>query len=453
MVDNKKKVVSGVVAATALTGAFVAPATAQAANNDAPNSNQQQTNKEESSANLATQKVNSTRKNLNNLQAEADKAINTATNLKNIAKKKLDVAQTSEKTAKKDWERNFDKATNNAQKADEALQQGKERKAARLRKKAEEFTAQAEENRQDYEAAKLQVSQKEDNLQKATENLLSVTTEQNRIVEAAQADYDKALMQQQRVIQGATNSRKDDNWGNWTKQHTIEDRLKDSEFLALIPQFQELVQEESLAIGAQEVEAKRLDANKLFLKHDHNMRVWFINEGAGYKNQLAYEATKGDNYQKGMIFDDVSCTTDCQLSNGKNAPLDIGDFVDLGLIEGGTQLNFLLKADGARGAKTSNGDIYSADESLNSDGLQHLMAFEVNAGGRDYLMMGFEDLRGGGDLDYNDAVFVVDFGKGNLTNNSNFAQAAKVPEASNIAAIFGVTGAGLMLRRRRRKKK
>ena len=49
-------------------------------------------------------------------------------------------------------------------------------------------------------------------------------------------------------------------------------------------------------------------------------------------------------------------------------------------------------------------------------------------------------------------MFVVDFGEGNLTNNPKFAQAAKVPEASNMAAILGVTGAGLMFRRRRRKK-
>ena len=74
------------------------------------------------------------------------------------------------------------------------------------------------------------------------------------------------------------------------------------------------------------------------------------------------------------------------------------------------------------------------------------MAFAVQAGGRDYLLMGFEDLRNGGDKDYNDAMFVVDFGEGNLTNE--IVQA--VPEASNLAAILGVTSAGLMLRRRRR---
>ena len=85
-----------------------------------------------------------------------------------------------------------------------------------------------------------------------------------------------------------------------------------------------------------------------------------------------------------------------KLLDEKNAPLEIGDFVDLGLIEGGTQLNFLLRADGANGTKTRNGDIYGAEASLNADGLQHLMAFAVQAGGRDYLMMGFEVLRYGG---------------------------------------------------------
>ena len=82
------------------------------------------------------------------------------------------------------------------------------------------------------------------------------------------------------------------------------------------------------------------------------------------------------------------------------------------------------------------------------------MAFAVEAGGRDYMMMGFEDLRNGGDKDYNDAMFIVDFGENNLTNTpTKFAQVTKVPEASNIAAILGVTGAGLMLSGVRRRKK
>ncbi len=452
MVDNKKKVVSGVVAAAGLTGAFVAPATAEAANTDAPNSIQE-TIKEASEAQKAAKaapgKVKAAKKSFENVKKSANGEINKAKNLKNQAQKELERAEKSVKSAKGTWERNVAKASEKAAQAEKSGKQGQ-------MKQAKIWKQRAEDSRQDYEEAKVKATRKQEALEQRESNLETVTAAQNSRIKTAEMSYKQAQAEQQQAIQMASSTKKAANgaWGNWDTEHTVEDYLTDdSGFQALIPEFQKLVQEEKLAIGAEEVAAKRLDANKLFLKHDHEMRVWFINEGAGYKNQLAYEATKGDDYEKGMIFDDVSCTTGCQLSNGKNAPLDIGDFVDLGLIEGGTQLNFLLKADGAS-KNTRNGDIYGADESLNGDGLQHLMAFEVNAGGREYLMMGFEDLRNGGDLDYNDAVFVVDFGEGNLTDGSTkFAQAAKVPEASNMAAIFGVTGAGLMLRRRRRKKK
>ncbi len=66
------------------------------------------------------------------------------------------------------------------------------------------------------------------------------------------------------------------------------------------------------------------------------------------------------------------------------------------------------------------------------------MAYSVG----DYLLLGFEDIIGGGDLDFNDAVFVVDFGKGNLTQ--------AVPEPGTMAALLGVTGAGVWMRRRKK---
>ena len=68
MVDNKKKVVSGVVAVTALTGAFVAPATAEAADNDAPNSIQetiQEATEAQKAAKAAPQKVKDAKNALN----------------------------------------------------------------------------------------------------------------------------------------------------------------------------------------------------------------------------------------------------------------------------------------------------------------------------------------------------------------------------------------------------
>ncbi|MEM9923338.1 MAG: DUF4114 domain-containing protein [Cyanobacteria bacterium P01_D01_bin.50] len=449
MVDSKK-VVKSVATATALTGAFVAPATAKAADNDAPNSIQetiQEASDAQKAVKDAPKKVQAAKKSFNNVKKEANREINKAKNLRKDAQKKA--TQEKAEAAKQNWNTTIITAQ---QKVEEAQ---RTRKGWNI-KQAENWKQKAETARQTYENKKSEAAQKQEILQEREILLEAVTQKQNSNIEAAEMAYQKAQAEQQEAIQTASKTKKaaDGAWGNWTKEHTVTDHLEDPDFNALIPQFQKLVQKERLAIGAQEVAAQRLDPTKLFLKHDHNVKVWFINEGAGYRNQLAYEATKGDNYDKGMIFNDIACKTGCQLSNGKNAPLDIGDFVDLGLIKGGTQLNFLLKADGAR-ANPANGDIYGADESLNRDGLQHLMAFDVEAGDRNYLLMGFEDLRNGGDLDYNDAVFVVDFGEGNLTDkpgNLKLAQAAKVPEASNMAAILGITSASLMLRRRRRQK-
>ncbi len=453
MVDNKNKVVSGVVAATALTGVFVAPATAQAADNDTSNSIQetiQEATETQQAAKTAPQKVQAAKKTFDQVNKNAKNKINSAKNLRNKAQSDYDKAVARVEGAEENWQTKVITAAQKSEKADSKPNNKK------LREKAQKAAEEAEEARKNHNNKKFEVDNKQNILEQRESNLLTVQTEQNAKVKAAQTAYQQAQAEQQQAIQTASTTKKaaDGAWGNWTKQHAVEDYLTDdSGFQALIPQFQKLVQKERLAIGAEEVSAQRLDPTKLFLKYDHEVQVTFINEGAGYRNQLAYEAMKGDDYEKGMIFDDIACTTGCQLSNGNSGVIDIGDFVNLGLIEGGTQLNFLLKADGAR-ANPANGDIYGADESLNRDGLQHLMAFEVNAGGREYLMMGFEDLRNGGDLDYNDAVFVVDFGEGNLTNTpTKFAQAAKVPEASNMAAILGVTGAGLMLRRRRRNKK
>jgi hypothetical protein len=226
-------------------------------------------------------------------------------------------------------------------------------------------------------------------------------------------------------------------WGNWTKTHTVQDKSTDkSGFQSIINEFQQFVQKERLEL--KDVGAKKLDPAKLFLQHDHNVRVWFINEGAGYRNQLAYEATKKTEYDKGMIFSDVSCTFGCELGNGSSGVLDIGDYVDLGRVNGGARLNFLLKGNGANDA---NGHIYGADARLNPDKFEHMVAYEYKG----YLLMGIEDLWMGGDKDYNDTVFVVDFGKGNL-------KTTEVPEPSAAIALLGVTGAGMMVRRRRKNK-
>lgn len=168
--------------------------------------------------------------------------------------------------------------------------------------------------------------------------------------------------------------------------------------------------EEKVALGALQ---KSLD--------DHNSLRW-------RRNDLLQEVALGDN--------------------GLGA-MELGDGKSLGSFGSGTQLDFFIRANGARNA---NGRIYGADASQNADGLQHVIAYEYfdDVEGENYVIIGFEDLFGahyddGGnsDRDFNDVVFAV---RGVTGTRVSTAQA---PEPTSILGLIGVAGA-LGLRRRRR---
>ncbi|OCQ89421.1 hypothetical protein BCD64_27105 [Nostoc sp. MBR 210] len=278
----------------------------------------------------------------------------------------------------------------------------------------------------------------------ASQQLQTVTENADKQVKDAEDARNQAKLEADNAakysVEAQEAAKKASDWSTM-KRLTVKDRSEDQSFLSILPQFQALVQKEGVAIPADKVKAQKVDFSQLFLKQKHNVRVWFLNEGAAYKNQLAYESIRGDKYDNGMIFENVSCnSTKNKCEKGeKDGVLDIGDFVDVGSFKAGTQLNFLLKADGYS-AKPQNGDIYGADPTLNPDGLQHLMGWKIG----NYLMMGFEDLRNGGDKDYNDTIFVVDFGKDNL-------KASAVPEPSATLPILGLGALGMLKLRRRRR--
>lgn len=251
-----------------------------------------------------------------------------------------------------------------------------------------------------------------------------------------------------------------DEWNNLTPSQVKSKSTDNSGFQALIPNFQQYVQKEGIAIP--ENTLKKLDPTKLQLKSNHNVRVWFLNEGAGYHNQLAYEAMNGSSYQKGMIFNDASCKdgNPCEKA-GDGGTLNIGDYVDIGNFSAGTLLNFWLKANGANpqavdgtNPTTNTKNIYGVDATQNPDKLEHLVAAYDQVNG--YLLIGFEDLFGtkgwtgngnngiGSDRDFNDLVFVVDVGKDNI---------ASVPEPATVAALLGVGAFGMVKSRRRRQTK
>ncbi len=211
--------------------------------------------------------------------------------------------------------------------------------------------------------------------------------------------------------------------------------------------YQKFVQKEGVAIpnSGQFL----LNPSKLGLKYDYNVSAFFINEGAGYRNQLAFTSV-GQTKTEGLLFKDISCAGAGCVMGGANT-LKLGDSVKLGEIKGGSQLDFFLRADGLN--RKANANVFGTQTTQNADGLQHLVAYGLD---KKYLLLGFEDLYGaknatGGknensDRDFNDAVFVIDIGEKNLN-----ALIKPVPEPSVTLAIVGLGAAGLLLRRRQSK--
>ena len=162
----------------------------------------------------------------------------------------------------------------------------------------------------------------------------------------------------------------------------------------------------------------RLDASKLFLRteSDKTIRVYFVHEGAGYQNTLGFSMTPAGAETLGtpfLIFPNASFHGTKSTRRTESAPLVVGDFVDLNSGGPGIQLDFFLISDGAR-RPTNPVATWFNDQSKNADGKQHVVAFMLP--NTRFVLIGFEDLWGGGDLDYNDCLFVVDIGEINAEN-------------------------------------
>ncbi len=188
-----------------------------------------------------------------------------------------------------------------------------------------------------------------------------------------------------------------------------------------------------------------VDPSRLVLSYDSTARVYFLGEGAGYLNTLGISTTGGGPLSKdaALIFPNASSPTGYsgsgKLIRTSEEPLLPGDFVDLGTFKAGTSLDFFLIANGAIGGE----EFYSTTTSLNTDGIVHAISLAEN--GSAYLVIGFEDLNGGGDRDYNDLVFAVEIGKANVASLG-----APEPSMAIGALLSGVAFFGFSRRRRLR---
>ncbi len=184
-----------------------------------------------------------------------------------------------------------------------------------------------------------------------------------------------------------------------------------------LPYFQELI-DQQLAESAvfSNTEGFKLDASRLFLRTESDLpiRVYFVHEGAGYRNTLGFSMTPAGAAETGtpyLIFPDASFNGPTSTKRTNTAPLVVGDFVELNSGAPGIQLDFFLVADGAG---SNNVGTWYNNRDRNADGLQHVVAFLMP--NSRYVLIGFEDLWGGGDLDYNDCLFAVDIGEVNAAN-------------------------------------
>jgi LruC domain-containing protein len=143
--------------------------------------------------------------------------------------------------------------------------------------------------------------------------------------------------------------------------------------------------------------------------------VWitFVHEGAGYRNVLGFYKFNTNNPPATpaaidtvfIIFPNVSFS-------GSGGGLVSGNRVHLGAFPPGTEIGWVLIADGYRGNTITNGNwVLYSDNYLNPESQTNLKqhAIFLNDIGRGKFLLGFEDIRRdqSSDNDFNDAVFYV----------------------------------------------
>lgn len=163
----------------------------------------------------------------------------------------------------------------------------------------------------------------------------------------------------------------------------------------------------------------------------------FTAAATGDVNAYFYGSTAGYTNTLSLLVNGVA-TVESAGGLLNNHTSFIGQMVNMGSANAGDTLTFRLNV-------LSTGDLFFSDKSLNADGVNHVYATsfsgDLGAGIPVGTYVAFEDLYGGGDLNYHDENFV-------FTNVAT----RNVAEPETIAMLtLGVGIMGLMGRRRNKR--
>ncbi|QEQ57675.1 PEP-CTERM sorting domain-containing protein [Chlorobium phaeovibrioides] len=139
-----------------------------------------------------------------------------------------------------------------------------------------------------------------------------------------------------------------------------------------------------------------LDPSSISLTTTSGVRVYYIGTTSNYINTLGYSTNDG---AVAPIFKTSFSTFD------RNRLMP-GDFIDLGNVEGGSQLDFFM---------TTNLGFTRTNTVSTSDMIEHAVAYAISDS--PYLLLGFEDTISDwiGGADFNDLLFAVDIGAANVS--------------------------------------
>lgn len=149
-----------------------------------------------------------------------------------------------------------------------------------------------------------------------------------------------------------------------------------------------------------------------------NVTATYLGHTAGYTNELVLYMPSNS---LGVIF------------NNHTTP--VGTTFDLGTYAAGTELQFAIHV------LNTGETFYSGPGTRNPDGMAHVKTDDLIVAPE--IWVGFEDLLGGGDMDFDDVQF-------KFSNTASVTELPAVPEPGSLALMgLGLLGMGYVVRRKR----